>query len=99
MARPTNRFEKFSGMYACRGCGRNTRSTGRGDNENVRMCAECFDLGGEENHRSDNGGEFYDRPENVLAMIEAVRTKGGNASIWDELKAAAEAAIAAKEKA
>ncbi|WNO06029.1 hypothetical protein [Rhodoferax mekongensis] len=99
MARTTNRFERGSGAYQCRCCKRNTRSTGRGDNEMIRLCAECYDLGGEENHLSDNGGKFYDSPENVLAMIAAVANKGGDASNWDDLKAHAEKAIAERTAA
>ncbi len=94
MARVANRFERGSAMYACGCCGRNTRSTGRGDNELVKMCAECYDLGGEENSLSDTG-DFYDSPANVLAMIAAVAASGGNASVWDGIKARAEAKIAA----
>lgn len=95
MARVANRFERGSGLYACKCCKRNTRSTGRGDNELVKLCEECFDLAGEENHYSDSGGEFYDRPENVLAMIASVASKGGDASVWDVMKKNAEAAVAA----
>lgn len=91
--RVANRFEKGSAVYACRCCGRNTRSTGRGDNELVRLCAECYDLAGEENSLSDTG-DFYDSKENVLAMIAAVEAKGGNARCWAELKAKAESKIA-----
>lgn len=92
MARVANRFERGSGVYACGCCGRSTRSTGRGDNELVKMCAECYDLGGEENSLSDTG-DFYDSPANVLAMIEAVGARGGNASVWDGLKAKALAKV------
>jgi len=92
MTRVTNRFERGSAVYACRTCGRNTRSTGRGDNEGVLLCEECYDLGGEENHLSDNGGEFYSSPTEVLNMIAAVGSKGGDASVWDDLKARATAA-------
>jgi hypothetical protein len=84
----TNRFAKGSAAYNCRACHRLTRSTGRGDNEHVLLCAECFDLGGEENHLSDTG-EFYGSKAEVLAMIAYVESKGGDASCWDDLKAAA----------
>jgi len=83
-------FVKGGGTaYTCRCCKRVTRPTGTGDNDGVRLCVECYDLAGEENHLSDNG-EFYDRPKNVLAMIEAITAKGGDASCWDQLKAAAQ---------
>ena len=92
MARVTNRFERGSGVYVCRCCKRNTRSTGRGDNENVRLCAECYDLAGEDNHLTDTG-EFYASADEVLRLIEAVASKGGDASCWAELKAQAESLI------
>lgn len=54
------RFEKGSGVYKCRGCGRKTRSTGRGDNENVQMCTTCYDEAGFENEHSDGGHQSGD---------------------------------------
>lgn len=83
--RPTNRFIRGQSVYACRCCKRRTRQTGRGDNENVNLCAECFDLAGEENHLSDNGG-FYSSPAEVLRLINEVADKGGNAACWDNLR-------------
>ena len=83
-------FARGSAVYGCRCCGRVTRSTGRGDNENVQLCAECFDLAGEENSLSDTG-EFYASKAEVLRLIEAVAAKGGVASHWDHLKTAAQA--------
>jgi hypothetical protein len=43
-----SRFQKGSGCYTCRSCGKNTRSTGRGDNENIRLCVPCFDMSSDE---------------------------------------------------
>jgi hypothetical protein len=85
-----SRFQKGSGMYACRCCERNTRSTGNGDNEFVRLCTDCYDLAGEDNHYADRG-TFYSSAAEVLALIASVAEHGGNASCWDELKAKAEA--------
>jgi hypothetical protein len=87
-----NRFARGSGVYKCRCCGRGTRATGRGDNENIEYCAECYDLGGEENHLQDTG-KFYAGPREVLRLIAVVADKGGNASVWDTLKSAAIAAL------
>lgn len=82
-------FVKGGGtVYTCRCCKRTTRPTGTGDNDGVRLCVECYDLAGEENHLSDNGC-FYDSKANVLAMIAAVEAKGGDASCWADLKAEA----------
>ena len=71
-----NRFQKGSGMYQCVSCKRNTRSTGRGDNENLRMCEECYDIAGIENQIADQGST----PE-LIAEIERLKTqciaKGG----------------------
>lgn len=88
----SSHFARGSAVYACRCCGRNTRSTGRGDNELIQLCAECFDLGGEENSLSDSG-DLYGDAENVLAMISFVASKGGNVAGWAELKAFAESKL------
>ncbi len=90
MARTSNRFTRGSALFTCRCCGRSTRDTGRGDNEGVRLCAECYDLAGEENHMADNGGDLYSSPQEVLRLISVIESKGGNASCWADLKAAAE---------
>ena len=45
----TNRFQPGSGCYTCSECGKRTRSTGRGDNENVGLCAPCYDRAGDQN--------------------------------------------------
>jgi len=59
MGNKGNRFEVGSGVYTCEVCGKRTRSTGRGDNENVGLCAKCYDEAGEENEHSDRGHEEY----------------------------------------
>jgi len=82
----------FAQTYTCRCCKRVTRPTGTGDNDGVRLCVECYDLAGEENHLSDNG-TFYDSPGTVLSNIKAVVSKGGDASCWGALKARAEAEL------
>lgn len=91
--RDPRRFEKGSGVYACRSCGRNTRSTGRGDNDFVRLCVECYELAGEENHLLDTG-KLCGRPSEILGLIKYIESKGGNAGPHADVKAAAEAAIA-----
>ncbi len=83
----TNRFARGSGMYACRCCNRNTRSTGRGDNENAKLCVECFELAGYENLLSDQGKLDKGDAEYVLGLIGALAThEGADLSNWDELK-------------
>jgi hypothetical protein len=89
--RITNRFVRGSGVYTCNCCKRQTRSTGRGDNEYAGLCAECYDLAGEENTLSDTG-EFYAGAAEVLRLIAEVARRGGNTAHWDRLKAKAQAA-------
>lgn len=86
------RFAKGSAVYVCRICGRKTRSTGRGDNENVRLCEACFCLGEQANELSDRG-RLSTAPADVLALISAVAAKGGCIDAWRDLTAAAEAAL------
>lgn len=95
--RANSLFAKGSGMYECRCCHRKTRHTG-GDGAGVQLCDTCYELAGEENSLSDNDA-FYESPENVLAMIASVAAKGGDASCWADIKAAAEKIIAAKQAA
>lgn len=77
MARSTNRFATGSGMYACRCCGRNTRNTG--DNGDVLLCPECYELSGQENHISDTDGELYGSAEGVKADLDALAAHVGEA--------------------
>jgi hypothetical protein len=79
-------FVKGGGTtYTCRCCKRTTRPTGTGDNDGVRLCVECFDLGGEENHLSDTG-ELYSSKAQVQALIDAVVAKGGDPAAWSDLQ-------------
>ena len=58
-----HRFDKGSGLYVCRICGKKTRNTGNGEAE-VRLCLSCYDDAGQENCHNDAGheGSFYDCP-------------------------------------
>lgn len=75
----SSRFAKGSGVYTCNCCNRQTRSTGRGDNEHARLCAECYDLAGFDNQVSDEGiGSLT--PENlsdIRTLIATITSKGG----------------------
>ncbi len=44
-----SRFQKGSGCYTCKNCKKQTRSTGRGDNEHCSLCERCYDMAGDEN--------------------------------------------------
>jgi len=52
-ASDSRRYQKGSGVYTCADCGKRTRSTGRGDNEQVRLCAPCYDRALKENEEQD----------------------------------------------
>jgi hypothetical protein len=68
----SDRFQRGgAGVYVCQSCKRNTRSTGRGDNENSQLCAQCYDLAGEVNSLSDDG-HLYDVQGSRRAMAELV---------------------------
>jgi hypothetical protein len=71
-----SRFARGSGCYRCEGCGRQTRSTGRGDNENVRLCAECYDLAGIENEISDQGST-PEREAEAERLRNYISNRGG----------------------
>lgn len=56
--RRNDRFQRGSGIYVCRICGKRTRETG-GDESNVELCFSCFEEAGLENEHSDYG---HDEP-------------------------------------
>jgi len=70
------------GVYVCRICKRNTRATGRGDNDNVELCAECYDLAGIENAISD-GDQRPGDAEQAQALLEDCIKKGGKTKAAD----------------
>lgn len=80
MQTKANKFKRGSGCFTCHSCGRSTRDTG-GDNTSLKLCAECYEIGGIENQISDKS--FYDgqTEASCLAEIEklkaAIVAKGG----------------------
>lgn len=75
MARITNRFQRGSGAYKCDSCGRTTRSTGQG-NEQLRLCAECYELAGIENEIQDCGSTPELELEAASLRVKIVRLGG-----------------------
>ncbi len=47
-------FQKHSGVYVCRSCGKQTRETGSGESSSL-LCNICFNAGGLENEHNDYG--------------------------------------------
>jgi len=78
MKKTRNRFSA-GGCYSCADCKRQTRSTGRGDNEHARLCAECYDKCGLENAMSDQG-ETPELLKEWQALVDAAKAKGGTPS-------------------
>lgn len=74
--RVRNRFQKGSGLYTCRSCQRQTRSTGNGDNEHIRLCEECYELAGYDNAYSDGCAE-PSYLENARRYFARCVAKGG----------------------
>ena len=68
MATVRNRFQRGSGCYVCVSCGKKTRSTGRGDNEYVGLCAKCYDEAGIENEHLD--GYHKGNPDPMCPMCK-----------------------------
>lgn len=77
-----NRFAKGSGVYTCRSCDRKTRATGRGDNEDIRLCVECYELAGIENAFLDGEGND-DLLRLARGYLDACRRKGGDVTESD----------------
>lgn len=82
--RNKNRFQKGSGCYTCRVCSRRTRSTGRGDNEYVLLCAECYDLAGIENAISD-GSDPENYAAEIAGLLHTISKRGGNTKGFSDL--------------
>ena len=59
MTQVKNRFKAGSAVFKCGCCGRATRDTG-GDNTDLTLCSQCYDLCGYDNRVSD-GGELSAR--------------------------------------
>jgi hypothetical protein len=81
-----SKFQRGSGCYACRSCGRLTRATGGGDNEHIRLCSECYELGGIENEILDGIADKND-PEvkrRVKALADFIRKKKGTPKFYFE---------------
>jgi hypothetical protein len=81
MRKSTQNFG-VGGAYICRCCKRKTRSTDRGDNEEVRLCEECYELSGIENSFSDGDGTPAYAAE-AADLLKSCIAKGGKTSKED----------------
>jgi len=68
---PANsKFQRGSGVYECRCCGKRTRETGSGESGSG-LCADCFNDAGLENEHSD--GHHDDEPKPGCPQCNASR--------------------------
>ena len=65
-----NRFSAGSGCFTCRLCQYRTRDTG-GDNTDLHLCTECFELAGYDNMESD-GVELSDQDKREMQRLQQI---------------------------
>ncbi|MFD0669742.1 hypothetical protein ACT80S_18630 [Ramlibacter sp. MAHUQ-53] len=93
--RTANRFALGSGVFTCRSCDRKTRDTG-GDNTDIRLCDECYELSSQENSLSDSR-KLYGNPQGVKATMDDLDAKigaGRARQLFPEVAEAVDAALA-----
>ena len=69
MKSQNNRFKRGSGVFNCSSCTRATRDTG-GDNTDLRLCEECYEMAGIENTISDGNDDPV-----LLTKFEELKTR------------------------
>ena len=72
-------FQHGQGAFACRNCQRKTRDTG--DNGQVQMCPECYELAGLENALSDSGEEVFKEAGYVAVASEQLASLANHIGI------------------
>lgn len=71
------KFQHGQSTYNCRVCKRLTRNTG--DEGQVELCAECYELAGIKNEISDNGPlgpDSFTKPETVVKLLGRLKAYG-----------------------
>ena len=79
----TTTFTRGSGMYRCRICTRPTRDDGNGDSVHIRLCTECFELGGLENWLND-GSRLTEPNRATIARLIASIVAHGGVDVWTD---------------
>jgi hypothetical protein len=72
MGNRVSKFQRGSGAFVCRKCGRRTRETGDCES-GVGLCARCFEMCGLENTIEDSevGSDAYNYAVDRLAQLKA----------------------------
>lgn len=86
MAKHRNKFAAGSGQYQCKSCQRETRSTGRGDNELMKWCEQCFDLAMMANQLSDGSNLTQSQIAEASSMISFLRKTKAQPHIVDQFE-------------
>jgi hypothetical protein len=71
-----SRFQRGTGVYQCQACKRSTRATG-GDNHQVGLCEECYEIAGLENAINDHGDPNGQHAKDIAALKQRCIAKGG----------------------
>lgn len=70
-----DRFKRGSGCFVCRMCQRQSRDTG--DNGQLELCPECYEIATLENSISDYGDPDGKLAQQVEALTAQCKAKGG----------------------
>ena len=99
----TTTFTKGSGVYKCGCCGRATRDDGNGDSVILKLCTQCFELGGIDNAITDgdDAARHCGMVTDLVKQLDTLKAPEAREQ-WGELlakvtAAAAPAAPAAKK--
>lgn len=76
MARNGSSFGYGTPTFTCRTCRRRTRDTG--DNGNVELCPDCYELAGQQNGLWDNGSIDAWVMRDARARLASIEKKGGD---------------------
>lgn len=71
----TTTFTHGTGCYTCESCKRKTRDDGNGDSVGLRLCTQCYEVGGLENQISDHGRDPIAYARNCGETIEETQAR------------------------
>ena len=91
----TTTSTKGSGVYKCGCCGRSTRDDGNGDSVNLKLCTQCFGLGGINNAVSDgdDAAQYCRTVTDLVGQLDALKAPKAQKQ-WGELLSKVTAAAA-----
>lgn len=81
--RNNSRFQRGSGVYTCRCCGKQTRETGQCESS-CELCLACYEESGWENTHSDNDHENNPDPGCPICEREGLLKKAEHVCKLDD---------------